>query len=55
MSTPAEFAQLALAFIDPLQHEYEIIRPLVLFGETVAERSRQTGVEHQCPSAPLRC
>lgn len=45
MSTPAEFAQLALSFIDPIQHEYEIIRPLVLFAETIAERSRQTGVE----------
>lgn len=45
MSTPAEFAQLALSFIDPIQHEYEIIRPLVLFAETIAERSRQTGIE----------
>jgi len=45
MATPDAFAQLALAFTDPFQHEYEIIRPVVLFAETVAERSRQTGVE----------
>jgi len=45
MAIPDTFAQLALAFTDPLQHEYEIIRPIVLFAETVAERSRQTGVE----------
>lgn len=45
MSTPTAFAQLALSFIDPIQHQYEIIRPLVLYAETIAERSRQTGVD----------
>jgi transposase len=45
MSTPEEFAQLQLNFIDPFQHHYEVIRPVVLFGETVAARSRQTGIE----------
>jgi transposase InsO family protein len=44
MSTPEEFAQLKLNFIDPVQHHYEVIRPVVLFGETVAARSQQTGV-----------
>ena len=32
MSTPEEFAQLKLNFIDPVQHHYEVIRPVVLFG-----------------------
>jgi len=45
MSTPQEFAQLRLKFIDPIQHEYEVIRPIILFSETISERSRQTGIE----------
>lgn len=44
--TPAEdFGQLRLKFTDPVQHHYEVIRPIVLYSETVSERSRQTGVE----------
>ncbi|PON09760.1 hypothetical protein C2W62_53720, partial [Candidatus Entotheonella serta] len=27
------------------QHDYEVVRPIILFGETAAERSRQTGIE----------
>lgn len=45
MSTQEEFARIQLHFIDPTQRDYEIIRPIVLFGETAAERSRQTRVE----------
>jgi putative transposase len=46
MTAPdSSFEQLTLACIDPIQHEYELIRPIVLFGETIAERSRQTNVE----------
>ncbi len=45
MSAQEYFEQIRLQFIDPIQHDYEVIRPLVLFGETAAERSRQTGVE----------
>ena len=45
MSAQEEFAQIRLQFVDPLQHDYEVIRPIVLFGDTAAERSRQTGVE----------
>ncbi len=44
MATADEFAQIALLFTDPLQREYEVIRPVVLFAETVAERSRQTAL-----------
>ena len=45
MSAQQEFAQIRQYFIDPIQHDYEVIRPMVLFAETAAERSRQTGVE----------
>ena len=45
MSAQEEFAQIRLHFVDPLQHDYEVIRPIVLYGETAAERSRQTGME----------
>ena len=40
-----DFGQLRLKFTDPIQDNYEIIRPIVLFDETVSERSRQTGIE----------
>jgi hypothetical protein len=44
--TPAEdFGQLRLKFTDPGQHHYEVIRPMVLYSETISERSRQTGIE----------
>lgn len=45
MSAQQEFAQIRQYFIDPIHHDYEVIRPMVLFAETAAERSRQTGVE----------
>jgi putative transposase len=45
VSAQEEFARIREQFVDPLQHDYEVIRPIVLFGETAAERSRQTGLE----------
>jgi hypothetical protein len=39
------FAQIRMYFIDLLQHDYEVVRPIVLFGVTTAERSRQTGID----------
>ena len=45
MSAAEEFAQYQLHFIDSIQHDYEVIRPIVLFADTIAERSRQTGLE----------
>ena len=45
MAEQEEFEQIRRQFIDPIQHDYEVIRPIVLFAETAAERSRQTGVE----------
>jgi hypothetical protein len=32
-------------FIDLLQHDYEVVRPIVLFGDTTAEHCRQTGID----------
>ena len=40
-----DFGQLRLKFTDPIQHHYEVIRPIVLYSETITERSRQTGIE----------
>jgi Homeodomain-like domain-containing protein len=45
VSAAEEFAQSQLHFIDYIQHDYEVIRPLVLFADTITERSRQTGLE----------
>jgi transposase len=45
VSAAEDFAQIRMQFIDPLQHDYEVVRPIVLFGETAAERSRQTGID----------
>ena len=45
MSAEADFEQIRLQFVDPIQHDYEVIRPIVLFGETAAERSRQTRMD----------
>jgi hypothetical protein len=40
-----DFAQIKLHFVDSMQHDYEVIRPLVLFSETAAAHSLETGVE----------
>ena len=45
MAAQEDFVDLRQYFVDPIQHDYEVIRPIVLFAETAAERSRQTGVE----------
>ena len=45
MAEPDEFFQIREQCIAPLQQDYEVIRPIVLFAETAAERSRQTGIE----------
>lgn len=39
------FAQLRLKFTDPIQYHYEVIRPIMLYAQTISERSRETGVE----------
>jgi transposase len=45
VSAAEDFAQYKLPFVDYMQHDYEVIRPIVLFAETIAERSWQTGIE----------
>jgi hypothetical protein len=45
VSAQEEFEHIRRQFVDPIQHDDEVIRPIVLFAETAAERSRQTGVE----------
>ena len=54
MSAAEDFAQYKLHFVDDIQHDYEVIRPIVLFAETVAERSRQTGIERTVVGAKAR-
>ena len=54
MSTAEDFAQYKLQFVDDIQHDYEVIRPIVLFAETIAERSRQTGIEQTVVGAKAR-
>ena len=44
-SASDDFQQLALLFIDPIQHDYEVIRDLLLYAATVAARSDATGVD----------
>lgn len=36
------FAQLQLRFTDPIQYDYEVIRPVVLFAQPASQRSRET-------------
>ena len=45
METTEDFAQMRLRFTDPIQHDYEVIRPIVLFDRSVAERSQETEME----------
>ena len=43
-----DFAQYKLHFIDYIQHDSEVIRPIILWAQTIAERSRQTGIARRC-------
>jgi transposase InsO family protein len=45
MTLSEDFRQIRLKFTDPIQHDYEVVRPIVLFSKTVSERSRETDVE----------
>ena len=45
MDAKNDFAQLSLRFTDPVQHDYELIRPVVLFAEPVSQRSEDTEME----------
>ncbi|MEM8860606.1 MAG: DDE-type integrase/transposase/recombinase [Chloroflexota bacterium] len=41
MHTSEDFGQLRLRFIDSIQHDYELIRPIVLFTQPISDRSRE--------------
>ena len=44
VSAAEDFAPYKLHFVDDIQQDYEVIRPIVLLADTVAEGSRQTGL-----------
>ena len=44
MQPQESFSQLQLRFTDPIQHDYELIRPIVLFSQSVADRSSETEI-----------
>src|SRR5579871_6272076 len=46
--------QLALRFTDPVQHDYEVIRDIMLADATVAARSRATGIDRATVSEKAR-
>src|SRR5262249_16728088 len=54
VSAAEDFAQSRFRFCDDIQPDYEVIRPLVLFAETIAARSRQTGIEPTVVGAKAR-
>ena len=49
-----EFDQLCLHLPDPIQHQYEVIRPVVLFADSVAARIASTGVDRATISEHAR-
>ncbi len=48
------FQQLAMRFTDPVQHDYEVIRGIMLADETIAHRSRVTGLDRDTVSEKAR-
>ncbi len=42
IAPPERWDQLELLFTSPEQRVYELIRPIVLFGQPAAERARET-------------
>lgn len=42
MQPEEPFGQLHLRFTDPIQYDYEVIRPIVLFSQPVTDRSEET-------------
>ena len=44
MKKEQPFSQLKLRFRDPIQYEYEAIRPVILFAQPVTQRSRETKI-----------
>jgi hypothetical protein len=45
MDTTEDFSQLRPRFIAPVQHDSELVRPVVLLAQPIAARSRETDTE----------
>jgi len=54
VSAAEDCAQYQRRCVDDMQHDYEVMRPIVLFADTIAERSRQTGLEPTVVGAKAR-
>jgi len=54
VSAVEDFAQYQLRFVDDIQHDDEVMRPIVLCAETIAARSRQPGIEPTVVGAKAR-
>lgn len=54
MSAVEDLAQYQLRFVDDMQHDDAVIRPIVLCAETLAARSRQTGIAPTVVGAKAR-
>ena len=44
-AVPDDFEQLKVSFIDPIQHDYEAIRPVVLGADTLRVGSHQVQID----------
>jgi len=42
-----DWAQLHLLVTSPEQHAYEVLRPVVLFGQPIPVRARETGISER--------
>lgn len=54
MEPARTFEQLELLLIDPIQYDYEVIRPVLFADQTIAERSRQTAIDRDSISEKAR-
>jgi hypothetical protein len=44
-----DWAQLHLLITSPEQHAYEVLRPVVLFGQPISNCAQETGVPERTP------
>jgi len=50
-----EWAQLHLLVTSPEQHAYEVLRPVVLFGQPIPARARETGIPERTLRRKVAC
>ena len=48
------FSQLSLKFTDPIQYDYEVIRPIVLDGQPIADRSHDVDLPRSTVSTKAK-